>query len=78
MAQDAAGNSGTGAVTMQEGGGYNPQPQYPQYPQPQYPQPQYPGAGRKRKVEVAKASPLVCFRRERKWLTLAHRCTRYD
>ena len=61
MAQDAAGNSGTGAVTMQEGGGYNPQPQYPQpqYPQPQYPQypqPQYPGAGRKRKIEVAKES----------------------
>jgi len=29
MAQDSAGNSGSAILTMQEGGGYYPQPVYP-------------------------------------------------
>ena len=29
MAQDTAGNSGSAVLTMQEGGGYYPQPVYP-------------------------------------------------
>lgn len=29
MAQDDQGNSGSAILTMQEGGGYNPQPVYP-------------------------------------------------
>ncbi len=33
MAQDAAGNSGSAVLTLQEGGGYQPpQPGYPGYP----------------------------------------------